>query len=180
MSGNFFFNSIFLCRPTTTYYSFSIIWNFIFHFIFPVDYTRGERAQCVLTGEFEKKAIPPLVALSNSAHVIAIAVASTVYLFSGTTGILDATISDIFNDNIVTMEFESLGAQLFVAGDRQVRVFHNVTGYKVAMNLAKEKLTNKKISTAIQQRLEMQIEEYQEIIKKHSGDAGTEKALNGN
>lgn len=124
-----------------------------------------------------------MVALSNSAHVIAIAVASTVYLFSGTTGVLDATISDIFNDNIVAMEFESVGVQLFVAGDRQVRVFHNITGYKVAMDLAKEKLKNKKNSTAVQQRLEMQIEEYQEIIKKHTKVeaevAAAEKALNG-
>lgn len=86
------------------------------------------------------------------------------------------TIVDIFNDHIVAMEFDSVGFQLFVAGDRQIRVFNNVTGYRVGIELAKEKLKNKKISTAIQQRLEDQIEEYQEIIMKHSGGV----AVNGN
>lgn len=86
------------------------------------------------------------------------------------------TIADIFNDHIVAMEFDAVGFQLFVAGDRQIRVFNNVTGYRVGIELAKEKLKNKKISTAIQQRLEDQIEEYQEIIMKHSGGV----AVNGN
>lgn len=108
-----------------------------------------------------------MIALSNSAQVIAIAVGTNVHIFSGLTGELDATIDGIFNDNIVSIEFDSLGTQLFVAGDRQVRIFTNITGYKVGVVVAKEKLKDKKNSSATQDRLESQIEEYEAIIKLH-------------
>lgn len=132
-----------------------------------VDYVRGQSPRCILSGQYEKSAAQPLVALSNSAQVIAIAVGTDVQIFSGLTGVLDSTIEGIFNDNIVAIEFESLGTQLFVAGDRQVRVYQNIVGYKVGLHLAKEKLKDKKNSSATQERLESQIEEFTEILKKH-------------
>lgn len=108
-----------------------------------------------------------MIALSNSAQVVAIAVGTDVQLFSGLTGELDATIDGIFNDNILVIGFDSLGLHLFVAGDRQVRIFDNITGYKVGLQTAKEKLKDKKNSTATQERLEAQVEEYEAILKKH-------------
>lgn len=136
-------------------------------FFSAVDYVRGEYARCLLTGHYDKTAAPPLIALSNSAQVVAIAVGTDVQLFSGLTGELDATIDGIFNDNILVIDFDSLGLHLFVAGDRQVRIFDNITGYKVGLQTAKEKLKDKKNSTATQERLEAQIEEYEAILKKH-------------
>lgn len=120
-----------------------------------------------MTGHYEVKSAPPLIALSNSAQVIAIAVGENIQIFSGLTGELDTKINGIFNDNIVAMEFDSLGTQLYVAGDRQIRIFTNITGYKVGVITAKEKLKDKKNSTATQDRLESQIEEYEAIIKQH-------------
>ena len=132
-----------------------------------VDYLRGESPHCILTGKFDNKATSPLIALSNSAKVIAIAVGSDVQLFSGVTGELDTKIEGIFNDNIVVMEFESLGNQLFVAGDRQVRIFVNITGYKIGINEAKTKLKDPKISTAQRDRLEAQVEEYEAVVQQY-------------
>lgn len=80
---------------------------------------------------------------------------------------MDTTIVGIFNDNILSIGFESLGTQLFVAGDRQVRIFDNITGCKVGLIIANKKIKDKKNSTAVQERLEAQIEEYEEILKKH-------------
>lgn len=134
---------------------------------FTVDYLRGESPHCILTAKFENKSTPPIIALSNSAKVIAIAVGSDVQLYSGITGDLDIKIEGIFNDNIVAMDFESLGNQLFVAGDRQVRIFTNITGYKIGTEEAKKKLKDPKISTAQRDRLESQVEEFEEIIKQH-------------
>lgn len=136
-------------------------------FFSTVDYVRGEYARCLLTGRYDKTAAPPLIALSNSAQVIAIAIGTDVQLFSGLTGDLDATIEGIFNDNILVIGFDSLGFHLYVAGDRQIRIFDNITGYKVGLETAKEKLKDKKISTATHERLESQIEEYEAILKKH-------------
>lgn len=133
-----------------------------------VDYTRGEYPKCRLTGSYVKmNADPPMIALSNSAHVIAIAVGSDVQIFSGLTGEVDVTITGIFNDNIQAIGFDFLGTQFFVAGDRQVRIFNNITGCKVGLVIAKNKLKDKKNSSAVQDRLEAQIEEYEEMLKKH-------------
>jgi hypothetical protein len=120
-----------------------------------------------LTGTFDNKSTPPLIALSNSAKVIAIAVLSDVQLFSGVTGELDMKIEGIFNDNIVAMDFDSLGNQLFVAGDRQVRIFMNITGYKIGIDAAKGKLKDPKISTAQRDRLEDQVDEFEAIVKQY-------------
>lgn len=76
------------------------------------------------------------------------------------------TIENIFNDHIVAIAFDPLGLQLFVAGDRQIRVFHNVTGYKVGILAAKEKLKDKKVSMATRERLELQIEENESFISQ--------------
>lgn len=119
-----------------------------------------------MTGEYESKAVSPLIALSNSAHVIAIATGCDVQLFSGLTGGLDATMENIFNDHIMAIGFDSLGLQLYVAGDRQVRVFHNLTGYKVGIAAAKEKLKDAKISAVTRERLELQIEENETFLSQ--------------
>lgn len=108
-----------------------------------------------------------MIALSNSAQVIAITNGTGVQLFSGVTGDLDMAIEGIFNDNIMAIAFNSLGTQLFVAGDRQVRIFSNITQYKVSVVTAREKLKDKKNSAATQDRLLAQIEEYEAIIKPH-------------
>lgn len=129
-----------------------------------VDSVRGESPRCLITGEYESKAVSPLIALSNSAHVVAIATGSDVQLFSGLTGELDMTIENIFNDHIMAINFDPTGLQVFVAGDRQVRVFHNITGYKVGIAAAKEKLKDKKISMATRERLELQIAENESFI----------------
>lgn len=79
-------------------------------------------------------------------------------------GNLDTTIENVFIDHILSIAFDSLGLQLYVAGDRQVRVFHNITGYKVGIEVAKEKLKDKKTTAATRERLENQIEEYEGVL----------------
>lgn len=118
-------------------------------------------------GEYESKAVSPLIALSNSAHVIAIGCGNNIEFFSGLNGNLDNTIENVFIDHIMSIAFDSLGLQLYVAGDRQVRVFRNITGYKVGIEVAKEKLKDKKNTAATRERLESQIKEYEGIIAQN-------------
>lgn len=79
---------------------------------------------------------------------------------------MDATIENIFNDHIMAIGFDSLGLQLYVAGDRQVRVFHNLTGYKVGIAAAKEKLKGAKVTEAMRERLDLQIEESEAFLSQ--------------
>ena len=120
----------------------------------------------ILSAEYEPKAVSPLIALSNYAHVVAIATESDIQLFSGLTGELDMIIENIFSDHIMSIGFDSLGLHLFVAGDNKIRVFHNITGYKVQICEAKEKLKDKKISMATRERLELQISENESFISQ--------------
>jgi hypothetical protein len=76
------------------------------------------------------------------------------------------TIENIFNDHIMAIGFDPLGLKIFVAGDRQVRVFHNVTGYKVGIVAAKEKMKDKKITMTTRERLELQIAEHESFISQ--------------
>lgn len=153
-------------RPQTAAYDSSkclTVSNILVH-SFPVDYARGETPRCLLTGEYKTLAVSPLIALSNSAHVIAIACGTDIQFFSGINGHLDATITNVFVDHIMAISFDSLGLQLYVAGDRQVRVFHNVTGYNVGIEVARDKLNDKRTTAATQERLKSQIEEYEKFI----------------
>ena len=68
----------------------------------------------------------------------------------------------------MSIAFDSLGLQLYVAGDRQVRVFHNITGFKVGIEVAKEKLKDKKTTAATRERLESQIEEYESFVAENA------------
>ncbi|CAG9803178.1 unnamed protein product [Chironomus riparius] len=133
-----------------------------------IDYARGESPRCLLTGEYESKAVSPLIALSNSAHVIVIGCGNNIQFFSGLNGNLDNTIENVFYDHIMSIAFDSLGLQLYVAGDRQVRVFHNITGYKVGIEVAKEKLKDKKTTAATRERLESQVVEYENFIAENA------------
>lgn len=49
--------------------------------------------------------------------------------------------------------FDSLGKYLLASGDKHIRVFHNVTGYRCEVVTAKEKLKQNQTS-ATRERLE--------------------------
>lgn len=51
--------------------------------------------------------------------------------------------------------FDSLGKYLLSAGDKVIRVFHNVTGYKCAIQSAKEKLKQNQTSATKERLLQM-------------------------
>ncbi|CAO1376362.1 unnamed protein product [Diamesa serratosioi] len=135
--------------------------------IITVEYEKGESPQCVASGKYDSKGMPALVALSNSAQTIAIGYGTSVCFYSGLTGVLDIVVEKMFNDHITAIEFDTEGKYLFVSGDRQVRIFENITGYKVGIENAQKKLKNQNMATATRDRLELQIEEYEAIINKH-------------
>lgn len=120
-----------------------------------------------LTGKYDEKGVRPLIAISNSAHVVAIAIGTSVSLYSGLTGELDSKISHIFNDNCTAIKFDSTGKLLFLAGDKQVKVFHNVTGYKVDNEVAKSMLKQNQ-TTATKERLLLQIANFEKFIEEHA------------
>ncbi|VEN46055.1 unnamed protein product [Callosobruchus maculatus] len=128
-----------------------------------VSYKLGQDAQCIKTGTYEQASSNALIALSPNAEVLAIASGADLYFYSTLTAKLDYTIENVYSDNITALLFDSTGKYLLTAGEKQIRVFHNVTGYRCAIEMAKLKLKEHQTS-ATKERLEKLIKESQEFL----------------
>ncbi|EDS38228.1 WS beta-transducin repeats protein [Culex quinquefasciatus] len=131
-----------------------------------IDYQKGEIPRCLMTGTYELNSAAPLVALSPSGEVVAIATGTSIQFFSAISGNNEGTINQLCSGQITTLQFDSTGKYLLVCADRYVRIFHNVPGYKVALEVAQEKLRQPKISAATRERIEFQITENDAFLKK--------------
>ncbi|KAG5891305.1 hypothetical protein JTB14_002866 [Gonioctena quinquepunctata] len=129
-----------------------------------VNYKLGEDARKIRSGKYEQSGNHALISLSPDAEVIAIATSNNLAFYSTFTGKLDYTIENIFAGNITSIMFDSTGKYILVAGDKQVRIFHNVTGYRCNIETAKEKLKEHQTS-ATKERLQNLIKESQEFIQ---------------
>nr|CAI5860222.1 unnamed protein product [Callosobruchus analis] len=128
-----------------------------------VSYKLGQDAQCIKTGTYEQASSNALIALSPDAEVLVIASGADLYFYSTLTGKLDYTIENVYSDNITAILFDSTGKYILTAGEKQIRVFHNVTGYRCAIEMAKLKLKDHQTS-ATKERLEKLIKESQEFL----------------
>lgn len=66
--------------------------------------------------------------------------------------------------------FDALGKYVLTSGERHIRVFHNVTGYKCAIASAKEKLKQNQTS-ATKERLENLITESKAFLETIKANA---------
>lgn len=65
---------------------------------------------------------------------------------------------------ITCLAFDAAGEYVLVAGDRHIKVFSNITGYRVAIESAKRKLTQRQTS-ATKERLEKLVEDNRKFLK---------------
>lgn len=98
-----------------------------------------------------------------NAEVVAIWNGSTIEIFSGLDGTRDTVIEEF---GITTLKFDPLAKYLLTTGDRHVRIYHNITGYKVANAVAKSKLNASNQSAATRERLEKLIAENEQFLAK--------------
>lgn len=61
--------------------------------------------------------------------------------------------------------FDAAGEYILTAGDKHVRIFHNVTGYKASILAAKNKLQASGNSSATKERLQNTIQEAEAFLK---------------
>ncbi|XP_076635172.1 transducin beta-like protein 2 [Colletes latitarsis] len=128
-----------------------------------IEFAKGEDPHLLLTGTWESAATAK-VALSPNTEVLAIAHGSSLSFYSTIDGLLDNTIEDIFMGPITCLAFDALGEYVLVAGDKHIKVFHNITGYRVAIESAKRKLTQKQTS-ATKERLEKLIVDNRKFLE---------------
>jgi len=118
-----------------------------------VEYKKGEDPHLKITGKYEQTSGSAKIALSPNAEVVAIATSNSIAFYSTLTGQLDATIENVFTGDTTSIMFDAMGKYLLVSGDKHIRVFHNVTGYRCEVSTAKEKLKQHQTS-ATKERLE--------------------------
>ncbi|XP_012150928.1 transducin beta-like protein 2 isoform X4 [Megachile rotundata] len=128
-----------------------------------VEFKKGEDPRILQIGLWENAATAN-IALSPNTEVLAIAHGSSLSFYSTITGLLDNTIEDIFQGPIMCLAFDAVGEYILVAGDRHIKVFRNVTGYRVAIESAKRKLTQRQTS-ATKERLEKLIEDNKKFLQ---------------
>lgn len=128
-----------------------------------IEYGKGEDPHLVVTGTYQQPAglqQRAHIALAPNAEVVAVAAGDTLALYSVRTGQLDQSISDVYpmeaGGGITGVMFDALGRYVLTCGDKHVRVFHNVTGYRCGVLTARERLRENPTS-ATKERLEKYI-----------------------
>lgn len=162
---------------------------------FAVDYERGQLPRCIVTGKYSANAKYPdddedddlvklraRIAITPSGHVIAISSFLRVQLFSaladsdaGDDGPrCDAMLTDVYRTHAddeflgcTRMFFtpHDDGRHLLVAAGRQVRAFNNLTGMRVRVLVARKRLAESGVTSALRERLQRQIAEDEERLR---------------
>lgn len=128
-----------------------------------IEFEKGEDPHVLQTVQWENTTIANIM-LSPNSEVLVISHGSSLSFYSTITGLLDTTIEDIFLGPITCLAFDTVGEYILVAGDRHIKVFRNVTGYRVAIESAKRKLMQKQTS-ATKERLEKLIEDNRKFLQ---------------
>ncbi|KAL6257563.1 hypothetical protein P5V15_011137 [Pogonomyrmex californicus] len=128
-----------------------------------IEFEKGEDPHVLITGTWNTTA-QASVALSPNTEVLVIAHGSSISLYSTITGTLDTTIEDIFLGPITRLTFDAMGEYLLAAGDKHIKIFRNVTGYRTAIESAKRKLEQRQ-TQATKERLEKMIHDNKKLLE---------------
>lgn len=103
------------------------------------------------------------IALSPDGRVVAIANGCDIALYSATTGELEEEFHGVHSAKITDLKFDINSRFLVSTGDRAIRVFHNVTGYRAAIQ-DMQTMLKKTTNDGVRQRLEQQISDAQSAL----------------
>ncbi|XP_047369119.1 transducin beta-like protein 2 isoform X5 [Vespa velutina] len=117
-----------------------------------IEFEKGEDPHVLMTGLWDVTT-PANIAVSPNGEVLVITHGSSLSFYNNVTGSLDNTIKDIFSNPITCVAFDALGEYVLVSGDKHIKIFSNVTGYRAAIASAKSKLKQRQTS-ATKERLE--------------------------
>lgn len=103
------------------------------------------------------------IALSPDGRVVAISNGCDIALYSATTGELEEEFQGVHSEKITDLKFDINSRFLVSTGDRAIRVFHNVTGYRAAIQ-DMQTMLKKTTNDGVRQRLQQQISDAQSAL----------------
>jgi len=135
-----------------------------------IEFTRGQDAEVLMTGAYTwDPNSPSTISLSPNGLVVALAQDKALAFFSVSTGECAATINDVHNEPITSLIFDSSSTLLLTAGDKHVRVFHNVPGKIIQIKELKEQLKRNLSNTTAKERIEGLIKDAEKELKAIEG-----------
>ncbi|XP_076875602.1 transducin beta-like protein 2 [Brachyhypopomus gauderio] len=103
------------------------------------------------------------IALSPDGRVVAVSSGQDVAMYNATSGELEEQFHCVHGDNITDLKFDINNRFLVCSGDRVIRVFHNATGYRAAVQ-DMQAMLKKTSNEGVKQRLRQQLEDAQKAL----------------
>ncbi|XP_017344315.1 transducin beta-like protein 2 isoform X2 [Ictalurus punctatus] len=103
------------------------------------------------------------IALSPDGRAVAVSNGRDVYMYSASSGELEEEFHNVHSEDITDLKFDINNRFLVSSGDRAIRVFHNVTGYRAAIADMQAQL-KKSTNAGVKQRLQQQITDAQTTL----------------
>jgi len=128
-----------------------------------IEFSKGQLATVLTTGKWTNGHQPAHVALSPDLNVVAIGTDSSIYIYSTSSGELLSELKGVHNAPIRCIRFDPTSRFLLSTGDKYVRVFHNVPGFKVSISQLTAKLREAS-GQALKERIQLQIKEAQTMV----------------
>ncbi|XP_041949151.1 transducin beta-like protein 2 isoform X2 [Alosa alosa] len=111
------------------------------------------------------------IALSPDARVVAVSSGCDIAMFNAATGELEEEFQGVHSEEINNMKFDINGRFLVSSGDRAIRVFHNATGYRAAIQ-DMQAMLKKASNEGMRLRLQQQIQDAQSALDTVLAGAG--------
>lgn len=136
-----------------------------------IEYDKGQEPCLLNEGTFNVCDISPtdnfcLSSLSYDGKVAAIASLNSFCVLSTRTGEIDEQFKEVHSELISALAFDIGGKYIVSSGDRHVRVFHNILGYKETIEELKETINKHPPSSANRDRLEAQVKSKKAELEK--------------
>ncbi|KAF4082214.1 hypothetical protein AMELA_G00149280 [Ameiurus melas] len=103
------------------------------------------------------------IALSPDGRAVAVSNGRDLYMYSASSGELEEEFHNVHSEDITDLRFDINNRFLVSSGDRAIRVFHNVTGYRAAIADMQTQL-KKSTNAGVKQRLQQQITDAQTTL----------------
>ncbi|XP_002732961.1 transducin beta-like protein 2, partial [Saccoglossus kowalevskii] len=124
-----------------------------------VEYQRNQDPYLLHTGNYDYNG-PCKCAIAPDGLSVAIATGYDVSLYDATSGEEEETFNDVHTEPISALAISPSGKYLVTAGDKHLKVLHNVAGYKASIADMEDKKKKSTTSAAMKERLNQMIKEY--------------------
>lgn len=129
-----------------------------------IEFAKGQDPTCLQKGTFDSPSTESIVALSPDAEVVAIANKNKIYWYDASSAELIDVVEHPHSEGVSCILFDKESRWLLTSGDKHIRVFNNVPGYKVRLRQLKEKLRTAN-TAGMKERLEKQVSELSDKLK---------------